>query len=220
MKLIVRSLSKLTVRRVVRRMIRAVDTLCWTGILMVKLRYNRVSFGRRVRATGPVHLVVHPDGSMRIGDGVLINSGSRRNPVGGGGRCIIDVGARAHLEIGANTGMSNCEIICRKRIVISEYCLLGGGSRIYDSDFHSTDGVMRRSRPDQGIRSESVEVGSDVFVGAHATILKGVKVGPRAVIGAGAVVTKAVACEEIWAGNPARRVGSAGEKAVERQERQ
>jgi acetyltransferase-like isoleucine patch superfamily enzyme len=115
--------------------------------------------------------------------------------------------------------MSNCEIICRKRIVIGEYCLLGGGSRIYDSDFHSIDSGMRRSRPDPGIRSEDVELGDDVFVGAHATILKGVKIGLRAVIGAGAVVTKSVPGDEIWAGNPARLIGSVGEKAVERQER-
>ena len=191
----------------------------WTTFVRMQLHYNRVDFGRRVRATGPVHLVVHPDGTMRIGDGVLINSGSHRNPVGGSGRCIIDVGRGAHLEIGANTGMSNCEIICRKRIVIGEYCLLGGGSRIYDSDFHSIDSGMRRSRPDPGIRSEDVELGDDVFVGAHATILKGVKIGLRAVIGAGAVVTKSVPGDEIWAGNPARLIGSVGEKAVERQER-
>ena len=199
-------------RGLILRLTRKVGGLCrlgwWTGVVRTKLLFNRVEFGSRVRATGPVHLVVHPDGTMRIGDGVLINSGSRRNPVGGGGRCIIDVGPGAHLEIGANTGMSNCEIICRKRIVVGQYSLLGGNSRIYDSDFHSIDSVMRRSRPDPGIRSEGVELGDDVFVGAHATILKGVKIGPHAVIGAGAVVTKSVPGEEIWAGNPARRIGS------------
>jgi len=189
----------------------------WTAVVRIQLHYNRVSFGRRVRATGPVHLVVHPDGTMRIGDGVLINSGSKRNPVGGSGRCIIDVGPGARLEIGANTGMSNCEIICRKRIVIGAYCLLGGGSRIYDSDFHSIDSGMRRSRPDPGIRSEGVELGDDVFVGAHATILKGVKIGLRAVIGAGAVVTKSVPGDEIWAGNPARRIGCVRERNADRQ---
>jgi acetyltransferase-like isoleucine patch superfamily enzyme len=113
--------------------------------------------------------------------------------------------------------MSNCEIICRKRIVIGAYCLLGGGSRIYDSDFHSIDSGMRRSRPDPGIRSEGVELGDDVFVGAHATILKGVKIGLRAVIGAGAVVTKSVPGDEIWAGNPARRIGFVGERNADRQ---
>jgi acetyltransferase-like isoleucine patch superfamily enzyme len=113
--------------------------------------------------------------------------------------------------------MSNCEIICRKRIVIGEYCLLGGGSRIYDSDFHSIDSGMRRSRPDPGIRSKDVELGDDVFVGAQATILKGVKIGLHAVIGAGAVVTKSVPGDEIWAGNPARRIGSVGERNADRQ---
>jgi acetyltransferase-like isoleucine patch superfamily enzyme len=205
---IMSSPSRLTLRRILRKVFRTVGGLYWTAQFQIKLWYNGVSFGKRIRATGPVHLVVHPDGSLRMGDCVFVNSGSGRNPVGGGGRCIIDVGKGAHLEIGSNIGMSNCEIVCRKQIVIGDYCLLGGGVRVYDSDFHSVDCGMRRSRPDPGIRSEVVELGSDVFVGAHATILKGVLIGKRSVIGAGAVVAKSVPADEIWAGNPARRIGS------------
>ena len=203
------SRSKITLRRVIRKVLGTCSVFFWTLVFKIKLRYNRVRSGRRIRVSGPVHLVVHPEGSMRIGDGVSINSGSNRNAVGGGGRCIIDVGRGAHLEIGANTGMSNCEIICREHVVIGDYCLLGGGVRLYDSDFHSIDSAMRRLRPDPGIRSAKVEIGNDVFVGAHATVLKGIRVGDRSVIGAGAVVAKSVPDDEVWAGNPAKRIGRA-----------
>lgn len=44
-------------------------------------------------------------------------------------------------------------------------------------------------------------------IGSGATIIPGVSIGSYAMIGAGAVVTKDVPTGEIWAGNPARRIG-------------
>ncbi len=41
-------------------------------------------------------------------------------------------------------------------------------------------------------------------VGAGATLLPGITIGEKSLIGAGAVVTKDVPAGEIWAGNPAR----------------
>ncbi|WGW00514.1 CatB-related O-acetyltransferase [Vibrio sp. YMD68] len=53
---------------------------------------------------------------------------------------------------------------------------------------------------------DSVEtfIGNDVWVGASAIILKGVKVGDGAIVGAGAVVTKDVPEYSIVVGNPAK----------------
>ena len=61
-----------------------------------------------------------------------------------------------------------------------------------------------------------MKIEDDVFVGAYATILKGVTVGRGAVIGAASVVTRNVPAYEVWAGNPARKLES-GLKAVARQ---
>ena len=49
-------------------------------------------------------------------------------------------------------------------------------------------------------------VGDDVWIGANATILPGVKIGKGAVIGAGSVVTKDVKEYAIVAGVPAKHV--------------
>lgn len=52
----------------------------------------------------------------------------------------------------------------------------------------------------------SVVIGSDVWIGARAILLGGVRVGHGAIIGAGAVVTKDVAPYSVVVGVPARHV--------------
>ena len=51
-----------------------------------------------------------------------------------------------------------------------------------------------------------IDIASNVWVGAHATILKGVKVGMGSVVGAYSVVTEDVPEYCVVAGNPARIV--------------
>ena len=49
-----------------------------------------------------------------------------------------------------------------------------------------------------------VILNDDVFIGRGATILPGVTIGPRAIVGAGAVVSRDVPPNSVVAGNPAR----------------
>jgi maltose O-acetyltransferase len=49
-----------------------------------------------------------------------------------------------------------------------------------------------------------IEIGSDVWVGGGAIILAGVRIGSRAVMGAGSVVTTDVPDRVFAAGNPCR----------------
>lgn len=54
----------------------------------------------------------------------------------------------------------------------------------------------------------NVEIGSDVWIGACAIILSGIKIGHGAVVGAGAVVSRDVSPYAVVVGNPARQTGS------------
>jgi putative colanic acid biosynthesis acetyltransferase WcaF len=58
------------------------------------------------------------------------------------------------------------------------------------------------------LQTTPIVVGANAFVGARALVLPGVNIGERAVIGAGAVVTKNVPADAIVAGNPAKIIGT------------
>jgi acetyltransferase-like isoleucine patch superfamily enzyme len=51
-----------------------------------------------------------------------------------------------------------------------------------------------------------VRIGDHCFIGAGAVVLPGVTIGPRAIVGANAVVSRDVQPNTIVAGNPARQV--------------
>lgn len=82
---------------------------------------------------------------------------------------------------------------------------MGGGSKIYDTDFHSLDANDRLSfkKDMQNKKSAKVTIGNNVLIGAGSIILKGVTIGDNSIIGAGSVVTKTIPANEIWGGNPA-----------------
>jgi maltose O-acetyltransferase len=72
---------------------------------------------------------------------------------------------------------------------------------------HPFDAEQRR-REEFG---KPVEIGSDVWVGGGAIILPGVRIGSRAVIGAGSVVTRDIPDAVFAAGNPCRVIRAIGE---------
>jgi len=101
---------------------------------------------------------------------------------------------------------SGCEFNIRKRIEIGNDCLIASGCRFIDHDHGMTvDGGPMNSLP---CEDGEIELKEDVWVGVNSVVLKGVSIGQGAVVAAGAVVTKSIPPYEIWAGIPARKIGS------------
>jgi virginiamycin A acetyltransferase len=125
-------------------------------------------------------------------------------------RTVID-GNYSLCTIGyATTIGSDCSITGDIRI--GNYCQLGYRLSIKSVD-HPLDRATIFSNhrllngiADQGSKKAGVSIGSDVWVGDSAIILKGVHIGNGAVIGASTVVTKDVPDYAIVVGNPARIV--------------
>jgi acetyltransferase-like isoleucine patch superfamily enzyme len=77
---------------------------------------------------------------------------------------------------------------------------------VYDTDFHPLNSAARRAHDTTKISSAPVRICEDVWIGADATVLKGVTVGARSIVAAGAVVTRDVPPDTVVAGIPARAV--------------
>ena len=60
----------------------------------------------------------------------------------------------------------------------------------------------------QPLTRSGIEIEDDVWIGAHATVLDGVRIGHGSVVAAGAVVTRSVPPSAVVAGVPARPIGS------------
>ena len=53
-----------------------------------------------------------------------------------------------------------------------------------------------------------VIIGNNVYIGADAIVLPGVRIGNNVIIGAGAVISKDVEDNSVMAGNPARKIST------------
>lgn len=141
---------------------------------------------------------------IQIGDNTRIISGTRNN-VGRNNKTIFETGQDGIIIIGQNVGISNCTIISQNCIQIDDQVYIGGGSRIYDNDFHSIDRKIRIEAPNI-IPSAKIHIMEGVFIGGHCTILKGVTIGMNSVVGSNSLVTKSIPNNEVWGGNPAKKI--------------
>jgi len=131
-------------------------------------------------------LLVEKEGELVIGDHSYVGPGAR-------------IWAMRHLRIGS-------------RVFISH------GVNIHDSDSHSLSARERHERfvekmkhglhlVPENAKSAPVVIEDDVWIGLNAIILKGVRIGRGAVVGAGSVITKNVEPFTVVAGNPQKVVG-------------
>jgi acetyltransferase-like isoleucine patch superfamily enzyme len=107
------------------------------------------------------------------------------------------------VQIGAKTVMGQeCTISAYQRVRIGEQCVIADRAMFIDFDH----GVVEVERPIrvQGIYKRDVEVGSNVWIGYGACILRGVRVGDNSIVGTNSVVTKDVPANAVVAGIPAR----------------
>jgi len=106
----------------------------------------------------------------------------------------------SNIELGEGVYFNfNCVLLDVCRIRIGARTLVGPAVQIY-TPLHPLDAVRRRTQE----YGRPVEIGCDVWIGGGAVILPGVRIGDRAVIGAGSVVTRDIPADVLAAGNPCR----------------
>lgn len=187
-------------------MIRTIRFLAQHG--MLNLQYGRLlvrylrrrtftAAGRRWRTDGLVffgrglELEIGRKGRLDLGRFVWIGDGTKI-------RCH-----EGRVEIGAKTVIGQeCTISAYQQVRIGEQCVIADRAMFIDFDH----GVVEVERPIrvQGIYKRDVEVGSNVWIGYGACILRGVSVGDNSIVGTNSVVTKDVPANAVVAGIPAR----------------
>jgi maltose O-acetyltransferase len=113
-----------------------------------------------------------------------------------------DYGSNIHLGTRVFFNF-NCVVLDVCAVRIGDYTLFGPGVQVL-TPLHPIDAAARRERE----FGKPVEIGADVWVGGGALILAGVRIGSRAVIGAGSVVTRDIPEAVFAAGNPCRVIRS------------
>jgi len=124
------------------------------------------------------------------------------------------------VEMGDRAYIGGCEIICRNGVIIGNDVTIAWGVMIYDHNSHSLDWRQRARVVEHfyktagsvrcyeeldwsGVASAPIVIEDKVWIGFDAVLLKGVRVGEGAVIGARSVVTRDVEPYTVVAGNPA-----------------
>jgi acetyltransferase-like isoleucine patch superfamily enzyme len=127
---------------------------------------------------------------MIVGDHFKIWSGpNRKTLVTGWGK--LRIGDRVFL----NTGVF---VSCVHEITIGNDVAIANDVYLTDSDSHGVEGRKVREAP--------IRIGDGAWIGARAIILPGVTIGSRALVAAGAVVTRDVPNDTLVGGNPARLI--------------
>lgn len=162
-------------------------------------------------------------GALKCGPDVVALWGARVRVSDGGEACIgaagtLDRGAEiivqyGRLDVGARSFIGKgTVIVARERINIGADCLIAEYVTIRDQDHCFGPGLNTN---DAGFVTAQIVISDNVWIGAKATITRGVTIGYGAVIGAGAVVTGDVPANAVVVGVPAKVIRTFAPEASE-----
>lgn len=127
------------------------------------------------------------------------------------GQVGIQGNAKTHPLLRLGNGIfigHGTTFVLANRIEVGDFVSIGGGSYITDTDGHSNYNPNRPIWEVPATESEiaPVIIEDNVQISRDVTILRGVRIGARAIIGAGSVVRTDIPPDSVVAGNPARVV--------------
>lgn len=181
---------------VLRKFTRTTYTLMTTLIMQIWMTIGGTKYGKNCKFRGTALIERFQMSTITIGDHCTFNSSSRFNFRGLNHRCIIQTGKPgAKIQIGNHCGFSGCSIVADQEVIIGDYSTFGANAIVGDRDDHQE---IYASEP------KPIHIGSHVWIGMNATIMKGVTIGDNSIVAAGALVTKNIPANEIWGGVPAK----------------
>ena len=172
----------------------------------LNLNRNNIIYNQKPKIQG--RIILKNKGLIKFGNNLLIINSAKYNPVISNPTTIATLNDSAKIIISENVGISGASIVSATSIVIENNVNIGGGVCIWDTDFHPVDPTLRKINKTDAINSKPIIIEENVFIGARAIILKGVKIGRNSIIAAGSIVASDVSQNSIYAGNPAKKIKS------------
>jgi acetyltransferase-like isoleucine patch superfamily enzyme len=158
----------------------------WYVRMLAPLYQHR---GRHSKIYHSVRMDTPPYRKFSLGDYSVVESFSCIN------NAVGDVVIGDHTRIGLHNTVIG-------PVTIGSHVNLAQGITITALNHNFGDKSQRID--DQGVSTDPVIVGDDIWIGANAVILPGVNIGHHSVVAAGAVVTKDVPPHSLVAGVPAK----------------
>lgn len=187
---------------VLRKLVRTIYTLFSTLLMRLWMIISGVHYGKKCKFRGFALIERFQMSTITIGEHCTFNSSSWFNFRGINHLCIIQTGKTgAKVVIGSHCGFSGCSIVADQEVTIGDHSTFGANAIIGDRDDHQ-EIYASKAKP--------IHIGSHVWIGMNATIMKGVTIGDYAIIAAGAIVTKDIPANEIWGGTPAHFIKKRG----------
>ncbi|MCK9544160.1 MAG: acyltransferase [Novosphingobium sp.] len=155
----------------------------------------KLTMGANCQLSPQAHIGYHETGkgSITLGNKVIIRHG-----------CVIRT-CSGDIKIANNTVINyNCIIHGLGGVTIGSDVLFSPNVQMYAQNHGTARDRLIRSQSNE---SKGIKIGNDVWIGAGVIILDGVTIETGAIIGAGSIVNKNVPSYEIWAGNPAKKIG-------------
>jgi acetyltransferase-like isoleucine patch superfamily enzyme len=93
-------------------------------------------------------------------------------------------------------------------VYIGKWTMIGEGSQIFTHDhYHDGRKPLLQVQDEKGVKWKNKVIGDDVWIHGAIILYQVTLIPDGVVVGAGSVLTKNPGPYEIWAGNPARKIG-------------
>lgn len=195
---------------------RRLSFLFYNFLFKQKLLLLSIPHGENIKTYNGVPKIILDEESseFRMGSNISFNNYFNTSWYA---RCRIRIGKKGKLSIGNNCGFNGVLIHATNSISIGNYVIVGGGTRIYDTNYHDLDWKGRRNpKQGEGTKTAPVIIEDDVFIGTNCIIGKGVTIGARSIIAAGSVVVKDIPADCIAGGNPCKLIRSLNNNTSDR----
>ena len=158
---------------------------------LYQFRYPNLTLAKGVKLKGPLKI----SGSVKV----KIDSDTRI-------RKRLKIFGSGEVTVGKNVSLNGCLIGCQRSVSIADDCLISN-CYLIDTDYHNLEPHLRHAPPGPKVTAPIV-IERNVWIGANATVMKGVRVGENSVIGLGSVVRKSIPPNVVVIGNPQQIVKS------------